>query len=536
MSTPLSRHRQWPLLLAVVIVTICQAINVYAATKSDSTRLTGQWELVRWERSGVAGPRQIGIEYEFFADGTYQISPSEGNVSSKQKYRLNETVVPKQMDWFVTLRMADMTVKEVNVQAIYEIEGETLRICKPMKLDGFRPAAFDSKPDNDLLIFRRITPARASEMEKGRREAARVAAKTAAFQRLGAAIYSGKLCGQLIVDFQYQPWMRTVRREQWQDLLDLGDIRSLVLHGCTGVGDNEMQYVGKLIALESLDLHSTEVGNAGVAELSGLSNLERLDLSFTSINDAGLAAVAKMGKLKKIIVKGTMVTEDGIEGLRAMQKDLEIIWPRAYTESQQQIAAIVSRLGLGIDDDRDRYLQSGTPTCQIMIPSYTCVRDRAVGSGDRVKPRVPSDYVKKLDASVVADYLGKLPGPTSVDVADVGMDDSIFSCIHGIHGLVRLSLRSTHITDAGLAKVQQHKSLKALDLSYSKSVTDKGVSGLASLAKLERLDLSGVKLTPTGVAPLLALGHLKMLTLDRNALNDDLIWQFRQKGVQVRLR
>jgi len=96
-------------------------------------------------------------------------------------------------------------------------------------------------------------------------------------------------------------------------LLALRDIRLLGLRGCCGVGDEQMQYVGKLVSLEALDLHSTEVGDAGLVQLTGLSNLEQLDLSFSAVTDKGLVAVGSMTGLKILVLQGTSITEKGME-------------------------------------------------------------------------------------------------------------------------------------------------------------------------------------------------------------------------------
>jgi len=105
-----------------------------------------------------------------------------------------------------------------------------------------------------------------------------------------------------------------------------------------------------------------------------------------------------------------------------------------------------------------------------------------------------------VDAAAVGGCLEKLPAPTSVNAWSDNTDDSTIGCLGGIQGLVRLNLRKSHITDAGVAKLEQHKDLQVLDLSYCKHVSDKGVAGLASLAKLQRLYLLGINLTSAGLS------------------------------------
>jgi len=62
-----------------------------------------------------------------------------------------------------------------------------------------------------------------------------------------------------------------------------------------------MRHVGAIVSIEVLDLHSTDVGDAGIAHLSGLSRLEQLDLSFTSVSDAALDSLSRLTSLKKCL-------------------------------------------------------------------------------------------------------------------------------------------------------------------------------------------------------------------------------------------
>ncbi|MFP6603467.1 MAG: hypothetical protein VB862_13130, partial [Pirellulaceae bacterium] len=53
-------------------------------------------------------------------------------------------------------------------------------------------------------------------------------------------------------------------------------------------GDAEMVHLKGLTALQTLELHSPQVTDAGLACLKGLTELQTLDLSGTKITDAGL--------------------------------------------------------------------------------------------------------------------------------------------------------------------------------------------------------------------------------------------------------
>lgn len=505
---------------------------------SDRAKFQGRWEVTATERAGVKQEGCSGLQYEFSGDELIITAGAKSHGSTT--YRLDETARPKQIDWLIRDVVDAKHIKTEVVKGIYAIEGDRLTICIPMYSPRTpRPIMFKTENTDDeekktiiLETLRRIPLADPDE-ERKRNEAAVARIQEEAFFRLQPMV-SRRNQGKFDVDFHQHSTTRTVFPTNWQHLVDLREIRSLVFRACAGVGNDEMCFVAKLIALESLDLHSTDVGDAGIAQLSGLNNLEYLDLSFTAVSDAGLAGIANMGNLRKLILKGTSVTDKAIESLLASRKDLVIERPRPYAESQQRAAAELSRLGMPIDDSLDQYVRPAILTCQVVI-SPTQVVDSTIARKEDERGNSKL-YGKRAEASVVASLLSRLPAPISVTMAGKTTDDSVLKCIHDVQGVVRLSLQMSHISDAGLAELERHKELKVLDLSYCKRITERGVAGLASLTNLESLDLSGIDLTSAGLSPLLKLDHLKAITIDPKATRSDLIGKFRQKGVELRVQ
>ena len=504
-----------------------------ATIETERAKLAGTWEVVSWELREIQGPRNVGSQYEFFANGTVQVRSTTGEVSRKRKYELNVDTNPKQMDWSVTTIMPDKSTKEEATKGVYRFEGDTLIICMVMDPFAPRPTSFNTKDSKgaELLKLKRIPFADPDE-ERARNEAARARARHAAFITLQMMSVGQTKEGKFYLDFHARLWNRKIARKWWQDFLDLRDIAMLCFRGCTGVGDEQMRHLGKLTSLEILDLHSTDVGDEGVAQLGGLTNLEELDLSFTAVTDVGLAAISELDNLKRLSLNGSLVTEKGVQGLRMKRDDLDVVWLRPYTESQQQAALALSQLGLEIDEKFDSYLKPNTVTCRILFQTGR-IRDPSVAVPDG--PREPARVMQRswLDPSLIADLLEKLPPPTAVRVRNEAMDDILFVCLRNIRGLVRLDAPSTQITDAGLAALKHHQTLKVLNLEHAKRITDAGVANLASLTNLEVLSLRRTKLTPEGLAKLLVLDHLQELHISRKQSNPQLDRQFSRKGVKV---
>jgi hypothetical protein len=79
--------------------------------------------------------------------------------------------------------------------------------------------------------------------------------------------------------------------------------------------------------LELLELARTQVTDAGLAHLGGLSKLEYLDLSGTAVSDAGLPSLAALGQLTELRLRGTKVTPRGTALLRRELPKCIIVGP-----------------------------------------------------------------------------------------------------------------------------------------------------------------------------------------------------------------
>jgi Ran GTPase-activating protein (RanGAP) involved in mRNA processing and transport len=85
------------------------------------------------------------------------------------------------------------------------------------------------------------------------------------------------------------------------------------------VTDAGLAHLRGLTNLEVLHLSDTHVSDAGLVHLSGLVKLAVLDLSKTHVSNAGLIHLSKMTLLHTLHVGDTMVSH---EGVAALQKEL----------------------------------------------------------------------------------------------------------------------------------------------------------------------------------------------------------------------
>ncbi len=91
-------------------------------------------------------------------------------------------------------------------------------------------------------------------------------------------------------------------------LLSLTNLETLDL-GSTAITDAGVASLTRLTNLKSLDLVDTDIGDAGVASLSRLTNLETLILAFTDIGDAGVASLTRLTNLETLSLTSTDITD-----------------------------------------------------------------------------------------------------------------------------------------------------------------------------------------------------------------------------------
>src|SRR5260370_308873 len=109
--------------------------------------------------------------------------------------------------------------------------------------------------------------------------------------------------------------------------------------------------------------------------------------------------------------------------------------------------------------------------------------------------------VKKQGGEVTVDT--KRPGKPVVGVALMGtaVTDAGLKALKELKSLKTLNLDFTKVTDAGLKNLKELKSLQTLYLGGT-AVTDAGLKNLKELKSLQTLDLGGTKITDTGMKEL----------------------------------
>ena len=103
----------------------------------------------------------------------------------------------------------------------------------------------------------------------------------------------------------------------------LPQLKSLMLGGNQSYTDAGLMNLRRLPQLQALKL-GTEVTDAGLIHLSGLSELNWLDLEGTQVTDAGLVNLKGLIQLKTLSVLRTNVTDAGVKDLQTALPDCKI--------------------------------------------------------------------------------------------------------------------------------------------------------------------------------------------------------------------
>ena len=114
------------------------------ARKDDAAKIQGTWKVMSAEDSGRKAPEESikDLKWTITKDSiTYKVGPK----TTRWVFKLDPDKKPK---WI------DLTEGERTRPAIYELDGDTLKVCFGEGAQKERPTAFESKPNspNDVLI------------------------------------------------------------------------------------------------------------------------------------------------------------------------------------------------------------------------------------------------------------------------------------------------------------------------------------------------------------------------------------------------
>ena len=148
----------FPMIAALLFAT---APSAWAddAKKTDKEQLQGTWQTTKGIGNGNPLPEAMIAKVKLvFSDDKMTLYPPDGDGTQTKEhtYTLDVTKTPKTLD--ATQLKADDGQEVSRINAIYKLDGDTLMVCFPIRLNEDRPTKFEAPADSGfaLLTLKRV--------------------------------------------------------------------------------------------------------------------------------------------------------------------------------------------------------------------------------------------------------------------------------------------------------------------------------------------------------------------------------------------
>jgi hypothetical protein len=236
---------------------------------------------------------------------------------------------------------------------------------------------------------------------------------------------------------EQQEILASLDRLQPGVVMNGSDVVVLTLKG-TEVRDDDLRNVGRLTALEVLDLEYTKITDAGVRHLAGLKHLRNLSIGGTKITDESLRTIGKLSTLEDLLMESTAVGDDGVAYLSDLRnlRSLDLGKTKVGDDGLAQLGSLqqIRRLYLAETRVTDRGLQHLRHHEQLRFLGLNNTTVSDAGMPDLAQ-------LAQLETLWLHE----------TDVTDAGL-----ASLHGMNSLQQLELMRTAVTDAGVADLQSH--------------------------------------------------------------------------------
>ncbi|MGE0378525.1 MAG: TIGR03067 domain-containing protein [Planctomycetaceae bacterium] len=128
---------------------VCMGGDILADDKeSDQARMEGAWEVVELVQDGTPVPKEVFATWRVkFAGNRLTIVESQG--SHAVVFKLDPSSRPKGMD----STPLDGPQKGKTLRGIYDVQGDSVKVCLPREEGAKRPTEFVSGKGSDLGLL-----------------------------------------------------------------------------------------------------------------------------------------------------------------------------------------------------------------------------------------------------------------------------------------------------------------------------------------------------------------------------------------------
>jgi Leucine-rich repeat (LRR) protein len=301
------------------------------------------------------------------------------------------------------------------------------------------------------------------------------------------------------------------------------------------VDDELLENVGKLHGVEFLTIQgraAPDLTPGGMAQLRTLSRLKGLSLRVFTDSHGFVAGLSGKTGLRRLWLPKVAVTDDemaiigGFADLEVLKVDGRNITDRGFAHvANLKELSLLEMPGVRITDLAP--VADLTQLDLLVLGPATATSERSVS-----RPTGPSSL----------EPLRRLTAITQLVLGDTRIEDRDLAVVAGLPKLHNFRIGGRGITEAGLARLAESRSLTCLVLKdtsiadlrplslrlpaiwalwmENSHLTDAGIEPLSKAIRLTDLTIAGSRITDAGLDHLASLTSLWRLRLDRSAITD----------------
>ena len=179
----------------------------------------------------------------------------------------------------------------------------------------------------------------------------------------------------------------------------------------------------------------SQITDAGLVQIAGLTELSYLSLHGTKVTDDGLRYLIRLAKLQILSLSNTGISDAGLLHLQGMSRlgRLDL--------SPQTIQKVFDRLfvksNVTVDINNPELIDT-------LLEHLVDLKSLASGEGSNAPP-----------ADALLERLQSLASLARLDSSNPQVIDDLLEYLNSLAGLKELDLANTQVTDAGIAKLQK---------------------------------------------------------------------------------
>ncbi|MBS0264392.1 MAG: hypothetical protein JSS02_20825 [Planctomycetes bacterium] len=246
------------------------------------------------------------------------------------------------------------------------------------------------------------------------------------------------------------PWLRDFLGEDRMRMFDK------IFH-VTVYENDSLQHLNGLTNLESLSLYGSEVTDTGMMHLRGLTTLKSLSVNCTQVTDAGMRHLRGLTALKSLSVNDTQVTDDGLQHLR----DLTALENLSIEEPFDYGLTVLQDLPRDVSHETDAGLPVLHPDLKLNRPHLSATRVTNIeGLSLRELTTLASGWYDDTQLPAYVPLSAIAVKPSHIEYAFTNdyvtrITDAGLQHLRGLTSLRSLTLEHTHVTEGGIADLQQ---------------------------------------------------------------------------------